>query len=66
MVDSESLGGAEVHLSTSGTAHRVVKKDEDALKLLRKVLSYLPANNVDNAPVMPKAETRRANGSRSQ
>jgi len=52
IVDSESLGGAEVHLATSGTAHLTVKKDEDALKLVRRVLSYLPANNVDNAPVI--------------
>ena len=50
IVDSESLGGAEVHLATSGTAHLTAKKDEDALKLVRKVLSYLPSNNVDNAP----------------
>ncbi len=52
IVDSESLGGADVHLSTSGTAHLTAKKDEDALKLVRRVLSYLPSNNVDNAPVV--------------
>jgi propionyl-CoA carboxylase beta chain len=52
IVDSESLGGADVHLATSGTAHLTAKKDEDALKLVRKVLSYLPSNNVDNAPIL--------------
>lgn len=57
IVDSESLGGAEVHLLTSGNAHFMAKKDEDALKLVRNVLSYLPSNNVDNAPVAATKDT---------
>ncbi len=59
IVDSESLGGADVHLSTSGTAHLTAKKDEDALKLVRRVLSYLPSNNVDNAPVVETKDSAR-------
>ncbi len=49
--DFESLGGAQVHLNLSGTAHLITKKEEDALKLTRHVLGYLPSNNVENAPL---------------
>ena len=49
-VDFESLGGADVHLGISGTAHLVSPTEKDALALCRKVLSYLPSNNVDQAP----------------
>jgi propionyl-CoA carboxylase beta chain len=49
--DFESLGGAQVHLTTSGTAHLITKDEEAALKLARFVLGYLPGNNVENPPV---------------
>lgn len=50
-VDSESLGGADVHLSTSGNAHLVGNNDEEAIAIARQALSYLPSNNVDMAPI---------------
>lgn len=53
VVDFESLGGADVHLGTSGTASLTSKNEKEALALCRKVLSYLPGNNVDNPPVIP-------------
>jgi propionyl-CoA carboxylase beta chain len=49
--DFESLGGAQVHLNLSGTAHLTTKDEEKALALARYVLGYLPSNNVENAPV---------------
>jgi len=49
-VDSETLGGAQVHLTMSGNAHMVGASDEDAIALCRQTLSYLPSNNVDQAP----------------
>jgi len=49
--DFESLGGAQVHLNLSGTAHLITKDEEAALALARYVLAYLPSNNVENAPV---------------
>ena len=49
-VDSETLGGARVHLTMSGNAHMVGASDEDAIALCRQILSYLPSNNVDQAP----------------
>ncbi len=48
--DFESLGGAQVHLNESGTAHLVTKDEENALVMARYLLSYLPGNNVENPP----------------
>jgi propionyl-CoA carboxylase beta chain len=50
--DFESLGGAAVHLSVSGTAHLTSVDEEGAIGLCRSALSYLPSNNLDNPPMM--------------
>jgi len=49
-VDFESLGGAQVHLGTSGVASLTAATEPDALKLCRTLLSYLPANNLEDPP----------------
>jgi len=54
--DFESLGGAQVHLTMSGTAHLMTKNEQAALALARVVLGYLPANNVENAPLLEKGD----------
>src|SRR5512147_1228217 len=46
-IDTESLGGADVHMTISGTAHLATKTEEEALDLCRHFLSYLPSNNVE-------------------
>ena len=51
-VDSNTLGGAEVHSSRSGVAHFFANTEEDALNQLRWLLSFLPANNLTPPPVM--------------
>jgi propionyl-CoA carboxylase beta chain len=56
VVDFESLGGADVHLGTSGTASFASKNEKEALALCRKVLTYLPGNNVDNPPVISSGD----------
>ncbi len=66
VVDFESLGGAAVHLATSGTAHLTAKKDEDALKLVRMVLGYFPTNNMENAPVVDTKDDPGAHGPGAQ
>jgi propionyl-CoA carboxylase beta chain len=53
VIDVENLGGADVHMSISGTAHLSVQSEDDALVLCRKVLSYLPSNNIENPPYCP-------------
>ncbi len=49
-VDTEELGGAEVHTAISGNAHLAADSEQEALALCRHVLSYLPSNNVENPP----------------
>ena len=55
-VDFESLGGAQVHLGLSGTAHLVGQDEKAAIQLARKSLSYLPSNNVENTPVVDSGD----------
>ncbi|MEA4908100.1 MAG: carboxyl transferase domain-containing protein, partial [Anaerolineaceae bacterium] len=56
VVDTESLGGAAVHLGLSGLAHLTAPDEKDALALCRCVLAYLPANNVDNPAILDKGD----------
>ncbi|MBN2613475.1 MAG: acyl-CoA carboxylase subunit beta [Bacteroidales bacterium] len=50
-ISTEDLGGAEVHASRSGVAHFVAENEEEGLLLIRKLLSYLPQNNLEEPPV---------------
>jgi propionyl-CoA carboxylase beta chain len=56
VVDVESLGGAEVHMSLSGTAHLATRSESEALALTRRVLGYFPSNNVENPPYVPAGD----------
>ncbi|RLF06035.1 MAG: methylmalonyl-CoA carboxyltransferase [Thermoprotei archaeon] len=49
-VTFEELGGPEVHAAKSGVAHFVANSDEEAVELLKKLLSYLPSNNLEDPP----------------
>ncbi|MFI3321668.1 MAG: acyl-CoA carboxylase subunit beta [Rikenellaceae bacterium] len=49
-VTQEQLGGATVHASKSGVAHFVVDDEEEGLGLVRKLISYMPQNNLEEAP----------------
>lgn len=53
VIDAESLGGAHVHTSISGTTDLSAKSEEDAIALCRKIISYFPSNNVENPPYFP-------------
>ncbi len=50
-ISTEDLGGSAVHGSKSGVAHFVVEEEEEGLLLIRKLLSYLPQNNLEDPPV---------------
>lgn len=50
-ISPEKLGGAMTHNSISGVAHFMGKDDEDTLAKVRELLSYLPSNNLETAPV---------------
>ncbi|MEG2945239.1 MAG: acyl-CoA carboxylase subunit beta [Bacteroidales bacterium] len=49
-VTQEQLGGASVHASKSGVAHFAVDNEEEGLELIRKLISYMPQNNMEEAP----------------
>jgi len=49
-VTKEELGGAMTHNATSGVAHFAVEDDRACLALVRDLLSFLPSNNLDEAP----------------
>lgn len=50
VVTEEELGGASVHTSKSGVAHFAAENEEEGLLLIRKLLSYIPQNNMEDAP----------------
>ena len=52
-VSSEDLGGARTHARKSGVAHFAAPDEGRALELLRKLLSYMPLNNLEKTPVRP-------------
>lgn len=49
-ISVEDLGGATVHASKSGVAHFMSSSEEEGIILIRKLLSYLPANNLEEPP----------------
>ncbi|HWS88547.1 MAG TPA: acyl-CoA carboxylase subunit beta [Pyrinomonadaceae bacterium] len=49
-VSKEELGGADTHNSISGVAHFAADSDEHALLLVRELLSFIPSNNMEDAP----------------
>lgn len=52
-VTSEELGGAVVHSGKSGVAHFACENEADALSRVRRLMEYIPQNNVDDPPFVP-------------
>ena len=52
VVTDEQLGGASVHGSKSGVTHFVADDEEEGILLIRKMLSYMPQNNLEDAPLV--------------
>ncbi len=50
-VSDEELGGASIHSTKSGVAHFVAENESEGILLIRKLLSYLPQNNLEDPPV---------------
>ena len=50
-VTKEKLGGAETHNSISGVAHFLAHDDSECLRMVRELVSYIPSNNRDDAPM---------------
>ncbi|MCL6637454.1 MAG: acyl-CoA carboxylase subunit beta [Alicyclobacillus sp.] len=49
-MDQEGLGGARIHASVSGVAQFAVSSEEEALALVRRLLSFLPGSNRETPP----------------
>jgi acetyl-CoA carboxylase carboxyltransferase component len=55
-VTHEQLGGASVHTTKTGVAHFSAENDEEALYLVRRLLSFLPQNNLEDPPWTPPTD----------
>ena len=51
-VTQEQLGGASVHASKSGVTHFATENGEEALDVIRKLISYIPQNNLEETPLV--------------
>src|SRR6202789_3373261 len=49
-VTKDALGGAVTHNEVSGVAHFMAHDDQECLATVRELLSFLPSNNLDDAP----------------
>src|SRR6266403_830190 len=49
-VSKEELGGAMTHNSVSGVPHFAAENDEDCLRTIRELLSFIPSNNLEDPP----------------
>tara|TARA_R110002050_G_scaffold157357_2_gene285945 strand:- start:6397 stop:8031 length:1635 start_codon:yes stop_codon:yes gene_type:complete len=56
VVTTEQLGGATVHSTKSGVSHFLAEDDEENLILIRKLLSYLPSNNLEDPPTITTSD----------
>ncbi len=52
-VSQEDLGGASVHAGKSGVAHFAAEDEEDGIRTIKELLSYIPQNNMEEAPFVP-------------
>src|ERR1700721_2778238 len=55
-VTKEELGGASTHNEISGVAHFMAHDDAECLAMIRELLSFLPSNNIDDAPRRASAD----------
>jgi acetyl-CoA carboxylase carboxyltransferase component len=58
-VTDEDLGGASVHATRSGVAHFSIDSEEECLIEVRRLVSFLPLNNMDDAPVVEMGDDPR-------
>jgi len=55
-VSMEQLGGANTHNQTSGVAHFAAENEEHCIAMIKQLLSYVPSNNLEEAPVFDPGE----------
>ena len=55
-ISKEELGGPKVHFQKTGVVDFLVKNDSECLRLIRQILSYMPANSREFPPTLPSDE----------
>ncbi len=55
-VNEEQLGGAMVHASKSGVAHFAADDEKEAILLIRKLISFIPSNNMEETPLQKSSD----------
>lgn len=55
-VSFEDLGGAVTHASKSGVAHFAAENEIECIETIKKILAYIPSNNVDDPPVVENGD----------
>jgi acetyl-CoA carboxylase carboxyltransferase component len=58
-ISFEDLGGAKSHNEKSGVAHFACESDEDAIEQIKRLLSYLPSNNMEDPPHVDTGDDRQ-------
>jgi methylmalonyl-CoA carboxyltransferase large subunit len=53
VVTAEDLGGPVAQMNNSGVVHLIAEDDEDAIYLCRRLLSFMPPNNLEDPPRLP-------------
>ena len=56
-ITAEALGGADAHMAHSGVIHFIAENDEDAPVVCRRLLSFLPSNNLEEPPRIPSDDS---------
>ncbi|MFT3888797.1 MAG: carboxyl transferase domain-containing protein [Arachnia sp.] len=60
-VTQDALGGADAHMGRSGVVHFVADDDEQAILIAQKLLSFLPQNNTEDAPIVDPDDVVESN-----
>ncbi len=55
-ISTEDLGGADIHSRKSGVSHFKAENEEEGILLIRKLLSYLPSNNLEEPPLFENTD----------
>ncbi|MBW2979841.1 acyl-CoA carboxylase subunit beta [Candidatus Woesearchaeota archaeon] len=51
-IDFEGLGGATAHNQKSGVAHFFLETEKECISMIKRILTYLPQNNIENPPII--------------
>lgn len=56
LISAEDLGGAMTHNKISGNVHFLSDSDQDCIAQIRRLISFLPSNNLEKTPRLPNSD----------